>query len=304
MRSYVALGLLPLTLACSFDGTGVNTEGPASSATSTGAATETTGAGPGTNTMGEPTTGGSATTSTGGPGSEVTGEPLTTEPVVTATEPEMTGTTAGTEMTGTTTQETGTTQAPDTSTSSDTGDASSSSTTSDTTGAPACDKDSFEEKLLVENAMVTPPMVTAMSQFDEGIFASSTVQDSGTVSFTFDLPCDGEVAVWGRVLDYYPTAYKDNDPDSFYVRMDGGDKTVWRYGCQTSGASPTYFWLPVKSIMAQQKCGSEKPQTFNLTAGVHTLHLDNREPAFQNVVAAVARVIITTDLGYTPGDGE
>jgi len=292
MRSFGGWGVVVLVLACSFDATGVDTAAPTSTATpdasegSTSAApTTSTSTSTGTSTPGT-TDGGGMTEAveatsdpvTTGPDPATT-EPLTTGPMET-TAPETTdGTTTGLTTDGTTTDAT-TTGVPE------------------TTGPPACDEMFFKEVLLVADAVVTAPMEEIVSGKGEGTVAFSKVAQAGTVEFTVDVPCDGEYAVWGRVQDSNP-GLVDADPDSYYVRVDGGGEGGWFYGCQTDGLMSGYHWLRVTTA-AQPVCGGGvwSPQ---LAAGSHTFRLRNREPeAFDFDVAAVARLLITNDMTYVP----
>lgn len=281
--------MLPLVLACSFDATGVDTAAPASVATTAGGASEgSTSAAPGTSTSGAAGTSGAteAAEATGDPATTgqsatdpATSEPLTTGPMETTAPQTTDGTTTGLTTDGTTTDGT-TTEPPE------------------TTGPPGCDAMVVKEVLLVADAGVTAPMEKIMSGKGEGMVAFSEVIEAGTVTFSVDLPCDGTYAVWGRAQDTNP-GNVNADPDSYYVRVDGGGEGGWFYGCQTNGLAPGYHWLRVTTA-AVPVCGGGEwlPK---LVAGSHTFTLRNREPvAFDDDVAAVARLLITNDMNYVP----
>lgn len=281
MRSMGGWGVLPLVLACSFDATGVDTVAPASAAEATvaGSSGGSTSAAPGTSTTSAAGTSGAteAAEATGDPTTDgqsgtdpATSEPLTTGPMET-TAPD---TTDGTTTDGTTTG------------------------VPETTGPPVCDAMVVKEILLVVDAVITVPMEKVMSGKGEGMVALSEVAEEGTVSFSVDLPCDGTYAVWGRAQDTNP-GNVDADPDSYFVRVDGGGEGGWFYGCQTNGLASGYHWLRVTTA-GMPVCGGGvwSPQ---LAAGSHTFTLRNREPvAFDDDVAAVARLLITNDMNYVP----
>jgi len=197
------------------------------------------------------------------------------------------------------------TTAPDTTDGTTTGLTTDSTTTDgtttgvpETTGPPVCDAMVVKEILLVADAVITAPMEKIMSGKGEGMVALSEVAEEGTVSFSVDLPCDGTYAVWGRAQDTNP-GNVNADPDSYFVRVDGGEEGGWFYGCQTNGLASGYHWLRVTTA-GMPVCGGGvwSPQ---LAAGSHTFTLRNREPvAFDDDVAAVARLLITNDMNYVP----
>jgi len=284
MRSFVARGLMPLVLACSFDATGVDTAPPAGAATMGGGGdNDSTGAGTGTGSSDPTTAEGSGGATSGGP--EATSEPLTTGPMAT-TDISTTDATATTDIS---TTDISTTGPPETTTGPP-----------ETTGQPQCDELYLKTILLVENATVVAPMEKLMSGKGENTIARSEVAEQGSVTFTIELPCDGPVAVWGRVQDTNP-GLVNSDPDSYYVSVDGVDDTDagWYYGCQTEGKASGYHWLRV-TTSAEPACGGPE-WTPDLGAGTHSFRLRNREPvAFDDDIAAVARLLITNDMGYVP----
>ncbi|HEY0137314.1 MAG TPA: hypothetical protein VGB85_24695 [Nannocystis sp.] len=275
MRSFLGWGLLPLALACAFDPTGSQTTGAGT--TSTGMDGVTGSTGPATGTSGVPTTT-VAATSTGEP--VVTSEPVTTSPTTSTSEPTTgePGTTGG--STGGSTTEVDTTGAPE------------------TTGPP-CEPGFYKQVVLVADAVVEAPMVKVMSDMGEGMIAYSPTEGMGIASFTFDLPCADEVAIWGRALDLMPGLNMTNDADSYWVSADDGAETGWFYGCQTLGQPAGYHWLRVTSATLDQTCLAQ-PWTLSLPAGSHTIHLRNSEAASEQTVATIARLLITNDFNYVP----
>ena len=152
--------------------------------------------------------------------------------------------------------------------------------------------------LWVETAQVTRPMERVESAQSEGVYARSLVAEQGYVDFAFEVPCTDEFVLWGRVYDFFPGPYLA-DPDSYYVRVDNGPIHTWAYGCQTTDIQ--WSWLPMQSG-EQDDCARAVPLNATLSAGMHVLRLRNREGANAfGEFAAVARVIVTNDLGFQPG---
>jgi len=171
---------------------------------------------------------------------------------------------------------------------------------SSTSGAPdVCPGLLVKEIELVEGALVEAPMTTLVSENGEGLVAFSGVAESGAVTFTFDLPCPGTYLAWGRVLDMWPDVHDNYDPDSFYVQADGGPEAGWFYGCQTAD-KPGYRWLRIRPGVEGAPCDSFEPWVLDLSAGVHTIRLRNREWESEGRVAVVARVLLVNDPDYLP----
>lgn len=283
--------LAALLLACSFDASGLG-EVPSSVADGS-----STGGSAGTGSTAGPATTGTPpdpSTSTAGLTGTGTGDDST------STGPIDPGTTTGTgDLTTTADASTSSTTAPDDTTTTTTG----TTTTTTTTGQQPCD--TFEKHIeLVADAVVIPPMVTTVSQVGEGIVAYSTQAESGLVTFTFDVACPGQYAVWGRVLDAEP-GVNNYDPDSFYPRLDLAPEVGWYYGCQTGGLSDGYHWLRVRAGIEGAPCQDGVPWTLDLAPGTHAITLRNREQMDGGGnVAAVARILVTRDLNYVPLQGD
>ena len=285
MRRWSIVGLMPrlcpwclaCALACTFDASG---QGEAPASMSTGGAA--------TSDAVDATGPGATTTTTGGPGSG-----SGTADATTWTTGEGVLTDASTSTT------TGTTDATTSSTGSTTGEPPPP----DTTGPPvppSCDGMFVKQIRLVSEAQVFPPMVAQQSQLGEGTLAFSQIAEQGTITFTFDVPCAGAFAVWGRVLDVDP-GVNNYDPDSYYVHVDGAPESGWFYGCQTDQKPAGYSWLRVRTGEQGIPCDETVPLLVDLAAGVHTITLRNREQQDgDGNVAAVARLLIVNDPNYTP----
>lgn len=295
------LSPIAFVLACNFDATGFGDPPPASAGDTTTASAASTGSAPATTDPIDPidpTTSTSTTSTTELSTSGATTFPLTsTDPSTTSIDPSTTWATS--------TGPDDTTGEPDT-TGDDTTTSSTSSTTS-TTGPVSCADMPYKQIIKVADATTVAPMVKAMSQQQvEGMVAYSEVAEQGTVSFTIDVPCDGQLAVWGRVRDFKPgISQNGDDPDSFYPRIDDGPESSWFYGCQTGGETSAYRWKRVRSGVQGQPCDNNTVWLVSVTAGTHTITLRNRESKSQNGgVAVIARLLVTSDLDAMPAPGD
>jgi hypothetical protein len=104
--------------------------------------------------------------------------------------------------------------------------------------------------------------------------ASAPTNSAGYINFSFSLSQSGTYRVFARVLT--PTA---ND-DSWWVRMDGGSWIMWNNIAATS-----WTW-------------AQFPNTFNLSAGSHTLTFAYREDGAQ-----LDKINITTSTTAPTGAG-
>ena len=142
----------------------------------------------------------------------------------------------------------------------------------------------------------------------ETYFASG-VEDEGIAEFPWDAPCDDEYFLWARVWDDVGGAALNNDPDSYYVIMDDGGETFWRYGCQTNPILPTPSWYWVR-VQESITCIDIDQISYPIDAGGHVAYFRNREDGSHDDgdppgrIAAITRVLITNDPNYVPSDTE
>lgn len=137
-----------------------------------------------------------------------------------------------------------------------------------------------------------------------GDYAFSTQSSTGTVSFSFNSACEDTFWAWGLVYDDRPGYFTNADPDSFMVRVDASDATLWVFGCQT-WFEPKWTW---QSVNDTGLCLFENARMeFTVSPGIHTLHLQNVEGGAAGpgggdpgAVAAIAAVVITNDPSYVP----
>ncbi len=173
-----------------------------------------------------------------------------------------------------------------------------------------------------------PPLVTIEISADQAIlndnmhlgdiggevgdYAYSEAELSGRASFGFLVDCQDEYRAWAYVHDPVTGPFALGfwgDPDSFRVSFDAdvGTRASWLYGCELNAigkGGATWAWLPATD---NEWCDGPPFITWVLDPGPHAFHMTNREAGTHMVsgseigeVAAVARVIITNDPGFTP----
>jgi hypothetical protein len=135
----------------------------------------------------------------------------------------------------------------------------------------------------------------------QGKYAWADEADSGSVRFDFELECPAELYVWGVVWDSLAGAHGWGDPDSFWATMNDNGMDQWVYGCQTGNVGDgEWSWQRVMDIPDAQFCNFDDV-TYNLGAGQHFFRLHAREADLNEYdLAAVARVLLTTDPNYVP----
>jgi hypothetical protein len=153
----------------------------------------------------------------------------------------------------------------------------------------------------VTQALLTAPMQLG-ADASEGAYAYSETAEQGRASFEFQVPCQAEFRAWARVYDPgVGVDWLEPGPDSFFVSFDGDSTTEWWYGCQTADAGAfggAWTWEP---LMDNPYCIASGFRR-TLSPGTHLLHFTNRENGdhSMNSVAAVARVVVTSDPSYVP----
>ncbi|MCX8038802.1 MAG: fibronectin type III domain-containing protein [Candidatus Sumerlaeia bacterium] len=100
-----------------------------------------------------------------------------------------------------------------------------------------------------------------------------------SAEWEFEVPSDGEYAIWGRAM------HEPNRRAVFNLALDGKPVGTW----QVRGQWQQWVW----SAVGNRTAGS--PQTFQLSAGKHTLRL---QP--QKANAPVAAIVITNDPTWWP----
>lgn len=176
----------------------------------------------------------------------------------------------------------------------------------DTTAGPTVDPCEMPAPFTIEidvtEALLAAPMQLGTSP-TEGTFAYSEVANQGRASFQFIVPCQAEYRAWARVYDpgVGLDAFDFSDPDSFLVAFDGEGDTEWWYGCQMADAAAFGSAWAWEQVMDNAWCSTDELRR-TLLPGTHLLHLTNREPGnlLLSSVAAVSRVVVTSDPAYVP----
>jgi hypothetical protein len=186
----------------------------------------------------------------------------------------------------------------------DTGDESGSGTDGGEPPPQDVCPETFTDLLWAQDATIAAPMQLVPATQAEGqpVVAVSPTLEQGTVQFQLDLPCAGDYYLHGLMWDYSPGAWAVADPDSLYVSTGGPSEFVWRYGCQTGGASDALTWQSLEQLDAQP-CSTTPIVLTAPSAGVYAFTLRNREAGQGgSVVAGIGAVVVTMDPALDPYD--
>jgi hypothetical protein len=141
--------------------------------------------------------------------------------------------------------------------------------------------------LEAEQAALTSPMVISSDvNANGGKYVSSEVSNSGTATFTANLPA-GTYFIWARVIGV------DSSHDSFFVRADGGVEDIYSVG---GPWLPTWRWTKVNGAT------TGNPRTWVLSAGTHTFTFRAREPGTkldQIAIVSVKALCVVAQVGQT-----
>ncbi len=169
-----------------------------------------------------------------------------------------------------------------------------------------------------------PPM-TAGRHYAEGsltgvaVFSPSktyTVNgraDGGWVAYTVEIPQDGDWFLWGRF--YYPGKGGqvrrmpdggDNDPNSFWVSVDGGDEMEFGNLKYDPATGQSYFQRWHWDGDGTVEVGKPSPLHLGrLTRGIHTIRVRERESFEDGELRLAPRLdmlCLTPDRDYVPHD--
>lgn len=159
----------------------------------------------------------------------------------------------------------------------------------------------FKVSVVADNATLQNMDLDQLPQ-PVGPYAYSEVAGEGQATFEFDVDCPGTYSIHGLVYDADQLTLAN--ADSFEVSVDQGDWHVWPYGCQI-GLSPWRYRRVRTDAVEDLQCLISQELTFSLQAGTHTVTLRNLESGshggtWPGSVAAVARILVTNDPGYSP----
>ncbi len=183
-------------------------------------------------------------------------------------------------------------------TSSESGD---SAETSSGSGGDACLGEGAGVVLWAEDGTVVAPMELLIASLlpRNPAMARSYAAETGSISWSFALSCPATVQVHGLAWDSNPGVFVD-DPDSFFVTVDGRSEIQWTYGCGAADlpAGATWSWQVV-GASSERNCDLV-PLELSLDAGTHTIRLRNRETGSGRVYAGVAALVVTDDPTLDP----
>jgi hypothetical protein len=116
---------------------------------------------------------------------------------------------------------------------------------------------------------------------------TTTAANSGTVTFTANIPSSGTWVVWARILS------ADWNSDSFFVSANGDAEDV--FDTAENNWSTAWQWRRVNGRGSAGTPEALNPRKFSLSAGKNTIKFRGRD-----TYTYLDKVIITNDLTYTP----
>jgi hypothetical protein len=159
--------------------------------------------------------------------------------------------------------------------------------------APTDAATAFSLSIEAEQGTLTAPMA---QQIDTNASGGEYIMVpaggvGGKASFAVTVPHDGSYALWGRVLaatDLTNSFHLSVDADTIDNDASDGVSTIWDLTVTTTFAFQ-------RANMRIDAAGTDKPLTLTLTAGAHTLYLNEREDQAQ-----LDKLVLTDDLNATP----
>lgn len=178
------------------------------------------------------------------------------------------------------------------------GSTSTTDGTDESSGGSACG-DADTAAMFAEDGDVEPPMMLAFSKTLDIQYAFSTEPEEGRITFELETTCEGPLYLWGLVWDFTP-GVEPNNPDSYYVAVDGGDEIIWEYGCDTESSAPS-SWTWVQVGASKGGCGGMQLAP-SLSPGTHTIEIRNREDGgeMEGNAAAIAGIAYSHDSSMDP----
>jgi hypothetical protein len=123
-----------------------------------------------------------------------------------------------------------------------------------------------------------------------GQYVSTSVAESGTAQWSFQVPTSGNYYVWARVLA------PNSDHDSFYAHANDGAEDIFDDAPQTS---PNWQWSVLNGRGGTGIPEAIDPRIVPLTAGPNTFTFRGREAG-----SKVDRILITEDPDFVPTGGD
>lgn len=148
-------------------------------------------------------------------------------------------------------------------------------------------------RIQAERGILTPPMqVITDPDASGGRYISPPTGDpgDGRAEFQIYITEPGEYVVWGRVFA------PNNDNNSFFFIMDGGEKLTW----DLDARQEEWHWDRVSNRgTGSEGKPEEDPVVFNLSAGLHSFIIEEREYRSQ-----LDHLIFTRDRNFVPSGKE
>lgn len=130
------------------------------------------------------------------------------------------------------------------------------------------------------------------------VFANTNVSNGpDAIIYTVDLPASGNWYAWGRV--YYPGTIDSNDPNSFWISVDGGPE--FSFGNNRYGDPSFREWHWDGSGTAES--GVQPLSLGHLQAGVRQVKVRNRE-ADPVIGPRLDMLLLTNSGAYVPTDSD
>jgi hypothetical protein len=115
----------------------------------------------------------------------------------------------------------------------------------------------------------------------------TSTSSGGRVEYRFDLPTDGDYAIWGRVMA------PDSASDSFFVSIDGSEMT-WHTKLSDNG---NWTWDVVSLRNVNGERNASNPLVYHLGAGSHTITIKQREDGTR-----LDKILVTRNLSTIAAD--
>ncbi|MFV8750549.1 hypothetical protein ACNOYE_08345 [Nannocystaceae bacterium ST9] len=205
---------------------------------------------------------------------------------------ESTGDTATTDDPSTSSTSESTTTDPSTDTTTDESTSETTDESTDTVVDTACLEPVSFLLSAVDDSEYTGGWGETMSMLGEGaVLSMGENQNTGVVTFDFDIPCDDTWHIWVRAIDYQGS-------DTFWTRVDADpqDWTVFDIDCTPGPMMAAYKWNELnRHDDTDPDCQYDvDPWTHEWSLGPHTLELGFRDSY------AVSRVWISNTGGSPP----
>jgi hypothetical protein len=143
-----------------------------------------------------------------------------------------------------------------------------------------------------EGATLVSPMAAALDgNAGHQAFIQTSATDSGTVTYTVNIPVAGSYLIWCRVLS------PDDVRDSFYVSADGGAEDI--FDTVPGTFTNTWQWSAVQgrsvSNIVTIAGVPVRLRVFQFSAGAHTITFRGREAG-----TGLDQLLLTNDPNYVP----